>query len=176
MGSEWSHGVQHEAEGSLVLSGSWSTLVDFCLQDWQLLGWYVLCPSIPHNCFSLLLVTFVDVTFWYLEAAKTCSLSLVFYSFTFFSLLVDGGWSSWGTWSGCSVTCGGGSQTRVRTCSNPPPSGGGENCRGSSSELRSCNTQGCSGEKVRENSFKSNLTKYTRHTTFSGLLADSKSD
>ena len=60
------------------------------------------------------------------------------------------------------MTCGGGSQTRMRTCSNPPPSGGGENCRGSSSESRSCNTQGCSGEKIRNNSFKSKQTQYTR--------------
>ncbi|KAK7506180.1 hypothetical protein BaRGS_00002292, partial [Batillaria attramentaria] len=33
---------------------------------------------------------------------------------------VDGGWSNWFT-SACSVTCGSGTQTRTRTCTNPSP-------------------------------------------------------
>ncbi|MBA7626508.1 hypothetical protein ES703_33959 [subsurface metagenome] len=49
---------------------------------------------------------------------------------------VDGGWSSWGA---CSVSCGGGTQTR--TCTNPIPSCGGAECVGDSSQ--SCNTQAC---------------------------------
>ena len=49
---------------------------------------------------------------------------------------VDGGWSSW---SSCSTSCGGGTQTR--TCTNPSPSCGGSSCSGSSSQ--SCNTQAC---------------------------------
>jgi hypothetical protein len=53
------------------------------------------------------------------------------------SAAVNGGWSGW---SGCSVSCGGGTQTR--SCTNPPPSGGGANCSGSSSQA--CNTQSCS--------------------------------
>ncbi|XP_078342697.1 uncharacterized protein LOC144628471 isoform X5 [Oculina patagonica] len=56
---------------------------------------------------------------------------------------VNGGWSSWGAWSSCSLTCGGGSQTRMRTCTNPPPSGGGAACPGSSSQTQSCNLNGC---------------------------------
>lgn len=50
--------------------------------------------------------------------------------------VVNGGWSAW---SACSATCGGGTQTR--TCTNPPPSGGGSACAGASSQ--SCNTQAC---------------------------------
>ena len=50
---------------------------------------------------------------------------------------VNGGWSDW---SACSVSCGGGTQTR--TCTNPAPSGGGADCVGASSQ--SCNTQACS--------------------------------
>lgn len=49
---------------------------------------------------------------------------------------VNGGWSSWGS---CSKSCGGGTQTR--TCTNPPPSGGGASCSGASSQA--CNTHSC---------------------------------
>lgn len=49
---------------------------------------------------------------------------------------IDGGWSAW---SSCSLSCGGGTQTR--TCTNPAPENGGAQCTGSSSQ--SCNTQSC---------------------------------
>jgi hypothetical protein len=48
----------------------------------------------------------------------------------------NGGWSGW---SSCSVTCGGGTQTR--SCNNPSRSCGGSPCSGPSSQ--SCNTQSC---------------------------------
>ena len=49
---------------------------------------------------------------------------------------VNGGWSDWST---CSVSCGGGTQTR--TCTNPAPANGGSPCSGASS--KDCNTQAC---------------------------------
>jgi|GEM_PF-6132901 len=51
---------------------------------------------------------------------------------------VNGGWSDW---SVCSVSCGGGTQTR--TCTNPAPVYGGNDCQGSSSQ--GCNTHSCGG-------------------------------
>ncbi|XP_019643716.1 PREDICTED: coadhesin-like [Branchiostoma belcheri] len=57
--------------------------------------------------------------------------------------VVDGGWSSWGGWSSCSVTCGSGSQSRHRTCTNPAPAYGGANCAGSAQETRQCNAGSC---------------------------------
>lgn len=49
---------------------------------------------------------------------------------------VDGGWSAWST---CSLTCGGGTQSR--TCTNPAPANGGVNCVGPTTGA--CNTQAC---------------------------------
>ena len=49
---------------------------------------------------------------------------------------VNGGWSDWST---CSVTCGGGTQTRA--CNNPTPANGGAGCTGATSQT--CNTQAC---------------------------------
>ncbi|XP_060585508.1 uncharacterized protein LOC132741371 [Ruditapes philippinarum] len=51
----------------------------------------------------------------------------------------DGGWSSWENWGSCSESCGGGMQSRLRTCSNPTPSLQGRYCGGSPDEMRICN-------------------------------------
>ena len=62
--------------------------------------------------------------------------------------IVHGGWSSWESWERCSLTCGGGSQSRVRSCTNPPPQWDGNGCHGHSSMNQSCNTNHCPGESV----------------------------
>ena len=61
-------------------------------------------------------------------------------------LIVDGNWNSWGEWGDCSVTCGDGVKTRIRTCTNPPPADGGKECVGdSSSETSACSKTNCPG-------------------------------
>ncbi|XP_053402882.1 thrombospondin-2-like [Mercenaria mercenaria] len=57
----------------------------------------------------------------------------------------DGEWTSWGNWSSCSVTCGGGFQSRSRSCTNPRPSLIGRYCDGDSSQVGSCNRHACRG-------------------------------
>ena len=59
---------------------------------------------------------------------------------------VDGKWTEFVDWSECSATCGGGTQTRTRTCTNPAPAHGGSDCQGESSETQDCNTQDCPGK------------------------------
>lgn len=51
-------------------------------------------------------------------------------------LTVNGGWSSW---SECSASCGGGTQSR--SCNNPAPSGNGAACTGEAQQA--CNTDAC---------------------------------
>ncbi|XP_053378626.1 coadhesin-like [Mercenaria mercenaria] len=52
-------------------------------------------------------------------------------------------WSEWTAWSACDVTCENGTQTRTRTCSNPPPANGGLNCSGSATDVKECHKQLC---------------------------------
>jgi len=62
-----------------------------------------------------------------------------------FACTVNGGYSSWGSWTSCTKTCGGGTKSRYRSCTNPKPANGGKPCSGSSIEKPSCNTNGCPG-------------------------------
>ena len=65
---------------------------------------------------------------------------------------VHGGWEHfelWSNWSDCSKSCDGGSRrrTRKRSCTNPSPKYGGNNCAGADSEtaVETCNTFRCPG-------------------------------
>ena len=60
--------------------------------------------------------------------------------------LVDGHWSPFGEWSGCTAECGGGSRMRIRACDRPAPVFGGADCKGESSLTIACNTQQCPGK------------------------------
>ena len=70
--------------------------------------------------------------------------------------LVNGGYSDWGPYGVCSKSCGGGKQTRKRTCTNPPPSNGGEDCSGlgPNSYTRECRNQECPGNNGQITSVK----------------------
>ncbi|XP_010622953.1 thrombospondin-1 [Fukomys damarensis] len=56
---------------------------------------------------------------------------------------INGGWGPWSLWDVCSVTCGGGLQTRSRLCNNPAPQFGGKDCIGDVTESQVCNKQDC---------------------------------
>ena len=61
---------------------------------------------------------------------------------------VDGQWSDWSSWGTCDVTCGGGTQIRARTCSNPLAQFGGKPCENATQafiEQQTCNEQNCPG-------------------------------
>ncbi|WAR11228.1 ECT-like protein [Mya arenaria] len=58
-------------------------------------------------------------------------------------ILVDGNWAAWSHWSPCDVTCGNGSNTRTRTCTDPAPANGGLNCTGADKQNRDCMLDKC---------------------------------
>jgi len=68
--------------------------------------------------------------------------------FIFFVIItiVDGVWTDWGYWSQCDVSCGTGTRTRTRSCTNPPPSHGGDDCQGTSQETSTCTMTHCPGK------------------------------
>ncbi|XP_023616685.1 properdin isoform X2 [Myotis lucifugus] len=51
-----------------------------------------------------------------------------------------GGWSKWGPWTPCSVTCSKGTRTRHRRCDEPTPKCGGS-CPGVAQESEACDTK-----------------------------------
>ncbi|KAH0616617.1 hypothetical protein JD844_027870 [Phrynosoma platyrhinos] len=58
-------------------------------------------------------------------------------------LPVDGQWGSWGPYSLCTRTCGGGIKSTTRLCNRPEPKHGGKYCVGRRMKFRSCNTDTC---------------------------------
>jgi len=62
---------------------------------------------------------------------------------------VKGGWSVWGNWTSCSMTCGTGTQTRYRVCSNhtPQPLNNSTKCAGDERQIRNCTETICPTNK-----------------------------
>ena len=63
--------------------------------------------------------------------------------------LVPGGYTPWGDWEECSVTCGAGSQSRSRSSTDPSPEHGGttflEQGLGEATEDQACDAGPCPG-------------------------------
>ncbi|XP_069093155.1 hemicentin-2 isoform X1 [Pleurodeles waltl] len=62
---------------------------------------------------------------------------------------VDGRWTAWGSWSDCSVSCGGGRRQRTRSCFDPAPQSGGKACTGRDVDTASCQEGPCPAGPLR---------------------------
>ena len=62
--------------------------------------------------------------------------------------LVDGGFTVWSKYTKCTATCGGGSQKRMRSCTNPAPAHGGDDCEGDIEETRDCGMDPCPSKSI----------------------------
>ena len=56
----------------------------------------------------------------------------------FLSVVENGGWTEWGKWTPCSVSCGNGFKHRHRYCDSPVPQYGGDKCDGVSHQRIAC--------------------------------------
>lgn len=64
---------------------------------------------------------------------------------------VDGGWTTWGDWNTCSVTCGSGTQKRSRSCTNPTAAHGGKTCVSPREMIQKCNNYVlCPGKRLQD--------------------------
>ena len=80
------------------------------------------------------------------ENNRNCLLITHYYIISLnFIILVDGGWTEWSDWEACNKKCGegGGAQTRLRSCSDPPPLNGGRDCDGDYFDVQACNNFPC---------------------------------
>ena len=65
--------------------------------------------------------------------------------------VADYDWVTWGEWSACSATCGGGQRSRSRRCRDSVS--GNQNqtrCTGNDEETERCNTENCASTSVME--------------------------
>ena len=58
---------------------------------------------------------------------------------------VNGGYTAWTGFGACSANCGEGTYTRTRSCTNPSPAFGGDDCTslGPDTETVSCKVKEC---------------------------------
>ncbi|KAL7010771.1 hypothetical protein ACKWTF_009159 [Chironomus riparius] len=63
---------------------------------------------------------------------------------------INGGWSKWSDWSGCTAVSGHGTQYRIRYCNNPKPKYNGNDCIGLPQEKRSCEEISCDDDETIE--------------------------
>lgn len=63
---------------------------------------------------------------------------------TVFFWTANGQWNQWGHWSGCSKSCDGGWERRIRICQGAAVTG--QQCEGTGEEIRRCSEQRCPGE------------------------------
>ncbi|KAL4223332.1 scavenger receptor [Mactra antiquata] len=72
------------------------------------------------------------------SCSQCCGVDLCNQNICSTTVQVNGGWTTWTDWSGCSVTCGSGIKRRSRDCSNPPPGPGGMDCVGDNDDIQIC--------------------------------------
>ena len=87
--------------------------------------------------------------YWYIFKFTFYFNSVLLNNLCYSIFVVPGVYTPWGDWEECSVTCGLGSQSRSRSCTNPSPEHGGPTCLeqglGEATEDQACDAGPCPG-------------------------------
>ena len=74
---------------------------------------------------------------------------------------VNGGWNNWSNWTACSASCDKGVQARFRSCTNPRPESGGDECIGKNVLYKECTIAECENQG-QNNPFWSSWTQWSK--------------
>lgn len=105
------------------------------------LFWRVKTILFINFIFTYLLIFFLKFN-WKLPSGNSCSYRNRVQNCNTQPCPANPTWSSWGAWTTCTITCGGGIKSSMRSCINPDNIG---TCSGNNSKIESCNIQPCSG-------------------------------
>ena len=119
---------------------SWSKILSSYIIHWY--QFFSILHLVERSLSMQMLVLVALFACMSFEVTEPC------YNNGFISYAVDGNWTDWGDWNLCSVTCAGGTQSRSRTCTNPPPRYGGRECSGESEDVQSCNEDPCPSKEI----------------------------
>ena len=90
-------------------------------------------------------------TVFYFETAFTWTTTRQI-SYHYLVVTVDGKYTEWSQWTECTATCGGGTQSRSRSCTNPAAQNGGKSCLdqglGPELETQMCNVEPCPSKYI----------------------------
>lgn len=90
--------------------------------------WRHLFPSDAMALLIIIKLTIKSYRFPYSTQANMKAETIFRFNSCKFEFLVNGNWTMWTNWTGCSKSCDNGTRFRIRECANPAPSFGGDNC------------------------------------------------
>lgn len=96
-------------------------------------------------------IRFKKMTLYVFELNIQANILHIKITIPLFLVVINGGFSSWGKFGACSMTCGLGISTRERTCTNPEQQGkGAKDCTeiGDYTETRYCMVKKCNTGKM----------------------------
>ena len=94
---------------------------------------------------------------------------------------INGGWTLWSKWTGCSESCGKGEIIRTRTCTNPRPQFDGKDCFGEPIQNRPCYLKKCrtdldvENEILTKDSSKNETEVFIKQTSTYGIVSKNTS-
>ena len=118
-------------------------------KDLDLLRWK--WDSVQHKLPRFkLFITKLQHTFMWWVLLPLIITAQIFYIIIHYISMRYADWAAWGSWSSCSVSCGGGSKSRTRDCIDPATTSivSVSYCSGGNGASTSCNVPACKDFKI----------------------------